>query len=256
MIKVKNTKENADTWCGMMIESSTYYEIQTQELARWQNDSKVISNIGSGDLIVNNGTSDILDVSTAINLLKEIINTEVDADGRQIIRTAAGKPGWTYMSHPVEFQTSKFNSLYEKNNVDTSRGISSLRFYDAANAEVTLPENEALITKTVMLFKPGYDFELIAGSIQQIESPLSDLRIWVVGGIIEFGGPYIKEFCGGVNMAYYGPNESLKTDGRAAKYMKKDIVGVPYQANQLQLIVRHDVGYQHKLMLVVEYFRA
>ena len=56
-------------------------------------------------------------------------------------------------------------------------------------------------------------------------------------------------------MAFYGANESIKTDGRAAKYMKKDIVGVPYQANQIQVIVRHNAGIQHKLMLTLEYFR-
>jgi hypothetical protein len=106
------------------------------------------------------------------------------------------------------------------------------------------------------LFKPNYDYELIAGSIQQKASPSTDLRIWVVGGIVELGGAYVKEFAGGVNMAFFGENESLKTDGRAAKYMTKTISGVPYQANQLQVIIKHEAGIQHKLMLMLEYFRA
>jgi hypothetical protein len=256
MKKIKNNKINADTWCGMEIQPNIYYEIQSTELSLWQNNSKVLVDIACGDLVVNDGVNDIVDVALAINYIKEIEITQVDTDGRQIIRAAAGKPGWTYLAHPVEFQTSKINSLFEKNSLNVSRGISSLKFYDIDNIEVTNSENETSIVKTVLLFKPGYDFELIAGSIQQIQAPTSDLRIWVVGGMIEIGGPYVKEFCGGVNMIYFGDNESLKTDGRAAKYMKKDTAGAPYQTNQLQAVVRHEAGYQHKLMLVFEYFRA
>lgn len=57
-------------------------------------------------------------------------------------------------------------------------------------------------------------------------------------------------------MRYIGADEEVKTDGRASKYMKKDIPGVPYQANQLKLIVRHSAGTQHKLMVMIEFFRA
>lgn len=239
----------------MLIEPSAYYEIEEFEKLKWQNNSKVLVDISSGDLIVNNGTIDITDVASAINFLKEIDTKEVDTDGRQIIRAAAGKPGWTYLTHPIEFQTSKLNSVYDKDKDGADKGVSSIKFYDVDNVEVTAVENESSITKTVILFKPGYDYELVAGSIQQISTPSSDLRIWVVGGVIEYGGVYVKEFCGGVNMAFFSPEESLKTDGRAAKYMKKDMVGVPYQTNQLQIIIKHTAGYQHRLLLVLEYFR-
>jgi len=160
------------------------------------------------------------------------------------------------MAHPVEFKTAKFDSVYEKNQLGTSRAISSLKFYDVDNVEVVSSENEASITKTVLLIKPGYDFELVSGQLQQIASPASNLRVWVEGGIVEIGGAYVKEFCGGVNMKFLSSNEALKTDGRAAKFMKKDIVDVPYQGNQIQVIIKHDAGYQHDLMLVLEYFRA
>ena len=169
---------------------------------------------------------------------------------------AAGQSGWVYFAHPIEFETAKIGSLYEKVNSGSDRSISSVKFYDVNNAEVTAAENEANIVKTVILFKPSYDYELIAGSLQQASSPASDLRVWVVGGIIELGGAYVKEFAGGINMLYFGANEALKTDGRAAKYMVKDIAGVPYQAIQLQIIVKNNAGYQHKLMMILEYFRA
>jgi hypothetical protein len=71
MKKFKNNKEVADTWCGMEIQPSAYYELQAIELIRWQTDSKVLSDIGSGNGIMNDGTSDITDVATAIAFLRD-----------------------------------------------------------------------------------------------------------------------------------------------------------------------------------------
>lgn len=71
MIKFKNNKQTMDTWCGMEIQPSAYYTIEPIEYNVWRNNSKVLSDIGSGDLIVNDGTSDITDVASAINYLKD-----------------------------------------------------------------------------------------------------------------------------------------------------------------------------------------
>jgi hypothetical protein len=38
--------------------------------------------------------------------------------------------------------------------------------------------------------------------------------------------------------------------------MKKEIEGVPFQANQLEVTIKHEAGYKHKLMMILEYFRA
>ena len=181
---------------------------------------------------------------------------EIDSQGRQIIRAAAGQKGWTYLARPIEFEISKIGSLYSKNYLDQDYTDVTIKFYNASNVEVTSAENESTIVKTVVLLKPNHDYELIAGNVRQIVSPTNDIRVWVIGGIIELGGDYVKEFAAGINMKYLGADEEIKTDGRAAKYMTKDIVGVPYQANQLQVIVRHNAGDYHKIMLTFEYFRA
>lgn len=72
MIKVKNTKSEASTWCGMTIEPAAYYEPEVFELDRWRNNSLVLTDIASGDLIISDGTVDITDVAAAINLLKDL----------------------------------------------------------------------------------------------------------------------------------------------------------------------------------------
>jgi hypothetical protein len=185
-----------------------------------------------------------------------ISNTEIDDQGRQVMRSAAGQKGWSYFSHPFEFETSKLSSLYCKDYLGNDRGDTTVKYYNASGVEVTSVDDEALITKTVLTWSPNYDYELISGSIRQIANSSSDVRVWVIGGIVDLGGPYVKEFAGGLNLRYIGQDEEIKTDGRAAKYMKKDIVGVPYSANKIQIIVKHDAGIQHKLMIMLEYFRA
>jgi len=191
-----------------------------------------------------------------INQPVEIKNTEIDEQGRQIIRMAAGQVGWAFLAHPIEFKTAKLGSLYEKKVDGTDRAISTVKFYDANGTEVTDAQYETDIVKTVILVKPPHDFEIIAGSLHQIERPTTNARIYVIAGIIELGGAYVKEFIGGINMKFIGADEQMRFDGRAAKYMKKDIVGVPYQANQFQITVKHDAGVNHDFMFMLEYFRA
>lgn len=69
MKKFKNNKQNVDTWVGQEIQPGSYYEIQAFELSKWQNDSKVLADIGSGNGIINDGSVDITDVAKAINYL-------------------------------------------------------------------------------------------------------------------------------------------------------------------------------------------
>ena len=253
-----NPTVDSVTVCGQLILTLEYYELLPTEQSKFANSSEVISAITNETIIVSksNAPSDhITDYAEAINYLKGDI-LDIDAQGRQVLRVAAGQAGWTYLAHPIEFETAKIGSLYEKLVDGTDRGTSSIKFYDVNDVEITDPLDEANIIKTVVLFKPPYDYELLSGDLQQIEAPNFDCRIWVIGGILELGGAYTKEFAGGINMRFYGSNESIKTDGRAAKYMKKDITGVPYQGNQLQIVIKHVAGMKHKLKLVLEYFKA
>lgn len=77
MKKIKNTTVSAKTWVGQEVAAGEYYEIQPNEEIRWANDSTVLSDIGSGDALVNDGASDIIDVNKAINFLKGLLPSEV-----------------------------------------------------------------------------------------------------------------------------------------------------------------------------------
>lgn len=101
MKKFKNNKQIADVWLGQEIQPNNYYEISTLELINWQNNSKVLADLGSGDGIINNGTSDILDVAKAINYLldnstKTVFSEQypfaqkITKDGKKLFRRKHG----------------------------------------------------------------------------------------------------------------------------------------------------------------------
>lgn len=77
MKKIKNADSIQHTWVGQIIEPAAYYEIQPGEEMKWGNDSTLISAIGAGTAVVNNGSEDITDVNLAITHLKDGFAKEV-----------------------------------------------------------------------------------------------------------------------------------------------------------------------------------
>jgi hypothetical protein len=264
-IYVKNNKQTSDVWCGQEIQSSAYYLLESQEESKWANNGKVLSDVSSGDLIVsseNNSSGHITDVVEAINYLRNIV-VEVDEEGRQITKIAAAKKGTTYLAHFFEFETSKDGSLECKdwqNNNDTSL---SIKFFDVNGTEITSKGNYLTLqlrldvecVRTEVLFKPSYSFELIGGTLKLAAGCAQDCRVWVIAGAVELGVYGVKEFVRNMNLKFLGADETMHTDGRASKFMAKDTDGVPYQTNQIKMIIRHSAGYKLNIMMDYEYFR-
>lgn len=55
IVRVKNTKGSDDVWVGQFIAYLAYYDLEEDDFKKWSEDSKVISDIGSGFLTVNKG---------------------------------------------------------------------------------------------------------------------------------------------------------------------------------------------------------
>lgn len=188
---------------------------------------------------------------------------EIDEEGRQISRVAAGKKGWVYNAHFFELETSKDGSLFCEDYTGTTCPSLSIKFYNNDNVEITDAgaygtkqlHLDAECVKTEVLFKPNYDYELLSGTIRLDIVSTEDCRLWVIGGMLEIGAAGTKEFAKGMNLKYLGVDEVIETDGRASKYMSKDVAGVPYQANQIKFIIKHSAGYKFKIMPALEYFR-
>lgn len=272
---IKNVSGVTKTYAGKDIIDTEYREIQEVNDLDWKKDNNLLTDIGNGDAIVakdDSGSNDITDISEAINYLKNInVDLEIDEEGRQVSRSAYGKKGWSYIAHPVEFSTSTLDSLFCSNWLGTDRGDCSLKFYKADGTEITSGVQADLdsdCVETKMTMALDYDFEVISGKIEQHTHPTTNVRMWVVGGVIDSttnkpweyptssGVYHAKEFAGGINLKFLGSDQEIETDGRAAKYMAKTTTNVPYQTNQFQFILKHDVGLKHDLMVILEYFRA
>lgn len=201
-----------------------------------------------------NVSSDTVDFEDNFKVSANKKLAQNDLDGAIIIRPKAAKAGWTYSLLPVEFLTSKLNSVISKKHDNTDRSGVTYKIYDGDNVEITTTENEINAVKTVVDFEPSFDYELIGGQIQQFVKPDSDIRLWVVGvpDVSEaYGGT--KEMVGGVNLKFIDPTDKIQADGRASKYMSYNAT---YHTNKLRIIIRHNAGIQHNLMLVLELFKA
>ena len=184
---------------------------------------------------------------------------EIDDDGRQVTRTAATYKGWRYLAHVLEMETATLNGVFSSDWQGTSRSDFTIKYYDNTDTELvagTQAELDANCVKTVVTIKPSYDYDIVGGNVHQHTTPTENVRMWVVAGATELGALGVREFVGGLNMKFMGINEQIETDGRASARMNHTTTGVPFQTNQLQYIITHPVGYQHELMIVVEYFRA
>jgi hypothetical protein len=234
----------------MMIEPSAYYEIEFIELAHWQNDSKVLSDIGSGNLIVNDGASDITDVASAINHLKAVDTTQRDSDGAILSRVKVTQTGWNYQLVAVEIETSKQNGAYCKDHDGNAVTWFTHKMYDANGAET---QTELDAVKTVVDFEPPFDYEILGGTLRQKSVPDSDMYYSVIGVPdvpANYGGS--KVFVQAVDLTFIGTGTELKADGRAPKRL---IYSPIYHTNKLRFQILHEAGKQHKFLQCLEFFR-
>lgn len=189
---------------------------------------------------------------------------EIDSDKRQVVKFAATYKGWRYIAHPIEVETSKVNGLYSKDWTDNDRNDVILQFYKADGSELTKSQGEtdsefqirldSDCIKTLLTFSPSYDFDIVGGNVHQVVHPSTDVRLWVVAGATDVGA--VTEFVGGLNMHFMGADEQITTDGRASARLNFTTPQVPVPTNKMQYIIRHGAGIRHKIMIVVEYFRA
>lgn len=180
-----------------------------------------------------------------------------DNDGRQIVKAATTDKGWAYIADCIEVNLSKHGSaaFYHADKNDADRGQVTAKIFDAQGAEITDPANEANAVKTELIFSPGYDIDIIAGSVWQNSKPGVDIRLWTEGGIIAIPNA-TKHFVSGLNLRFL---DQAKTDGRSSKKLFKDhevAPGVFFRGDNLIFTITYPAGNTHEFFLMVEYYRA
>lgn len=251
MIQVKNNKSESDVWCGMEILPTAYYTIEQFELARWQNSSKVLIDISTGDLVVNNGTSDILDVASAINYLKGLDSEPRDADGAKVQRIKAAKVGWKAQFHAIRISTATANGVHNKSKSGSDLGFCVYTMYDAQNAVTADP---ATCVKTVVTWEPTHDMEIVGGRLFQKTSPNQDVWLYVTAAAhipSQYGGS-VEFLQGGMNLSDVSDGGEVDFDGRASKFIAYDSVN---HSGRFEILINHPVNFQHSFSIVFELFR-
>lgn len=181
-----------------------------------------------------------------------------DSGGRQVSRLAITEEGWSFLAHFIECQTSTLDGIFCEDKDGNEETQHYAKFYDSSNNELTTQMSiTASCVKSVFTIIPNTDIEIVSGEVHHFTIPLTDVRLHSSIGVIAPDGTPIatKDFVRNLNLKYKGVNKSIITDGRAPKRLDQTLEGVPYDANQIQVVVYHDTGMQHDFMLELEYYR-
>ena len=193
-------------------------------------------------------TTDLTDFETNYKPAANI--TVSDSDGATLMRPKQAQKGWSYQARGIEFVTSKLNSLVNDKFDGTAWGDAVIKFYDSVGTELTTQSSiTTSCVETRVDFTPTYDYEIIGGFINILAQPTTDCRLWIVGA------PGIADIAmiSGINLRFLSINERLVIDGRTSKRMNYNnpIPGT----NTLRLIIKHDAGIQHSLIIAWEHYK-
>ena len=136
----------------------------------------------------------------------------------------------------------------------------NIKVYDSNGLEC-LTQNDADINgvKSVIQWKPDFDFEVISGNVRQAHKETVDTYIHV-RAMVPTGLPAPNDFLsvpftnGGINMKYIGADELLKTDGRSSKYMPGA------SGAYFEIIANYNAGTlsgnSHEMSVIFEIYKA
>jgi hypothetical protein len=201
-------------------------------------------------------TSDeILSLDKSVNAKSTV--TPRDLSNRTFTRLAITEAGWAFIAHFIECTTSTVDGVYCENYAGQIESQHYAKFYDADNNELTTEQDMLNCVKSVFTIIPSIDYEVVCGEIHQYERPTSNMRLHsIIGAFMPDGTPLsVKEFVRNLNMKFKDKAKAIVTDGRAPKLLRKSFAGLPFDANQIQIVINHEPGIKHELMIELEYYR-
>ncbi len=190
----------------------------------------------------------------AVSVSQEDPNT-----GGLLLTPKFAPPGWRQQYFETEFESSKLNSIHEKNAANVDIGFSSLKFFDAADVELTDQlDIDASCVMTQLDWMPTHDYAIKSGFVAQIQSPAENLYVWVQGVVLPaaYGGAQATFAEGGINLMFMDAKTLVGLDGVSATvlYYAHPQLGPGVGTNKLRMIVRHSAGFRHRLQFVLEIF--
>lgn len=279
---LKNTTGSDITVTGRIIPSAGSLSVDSGNQGPLSSDDTLLALIASGDVVVNDGTSD-LGVSDGIDLLKgffpksvNIADKDSDTLGIQVTNKYA-PDGFYQRLHEVEFTTAIVGgNLHDKdmNNQDT--GYSSVDFYEDINGVETLMVNPTqldLTTKCIRTdykFMPSVDYMVMSGIVTHQSIPTEEVYMWGVmldvdPALNAYGIYPIEVLGGGMAMSFVDARKPVGLKGVNGTMLYHAGVNAPsgfvqlppgMGTNRIRFMMRHGAGFQHRFQAIFEIFKA
>jgi len=148
IVQIKNNTISGGTWVGTTIAAGAYHTIAENNLTNWRTDTSVMTDVGSGDLIVNNGTTDILNGATGYKWL--LGDTQPLSDlGNKLAVHPSSKPivpgkefylGWIGAGDDIVGHTIGAGDLLEFNLAPGTATVEKIVAFDASFGDVYVHE--------------------------------------------------------------------------------------------------------------------
>lgn len=257
---IKNLDASDQSVLGVVLAQNETYTIPDSKRIKAFNDSSILDRISSQVLQIGDGTNFYTTTADQLNYLRGDLS-ERDITGREVIRTAATVKGWHYQAHSVQFEVNKLNSIYNKDADGNDLGYCELKVYDDQGSECTTQASaDTDGVKTIVTWKPDFDFEIISGNVRQASKETVDsyihVRLQSPTGLAApndwFAVPFTQ---GGINLKYIGADEPLKTDGRASK-----LVTAGTNGDYFEIIANYDADVltnnnRHEMSIIFEIYK-
>ena len=109
-------------------------------------------------------------------------NYASDDGGAQLSRVKVAPSGWSFHYQGTEFETSRLDSIYNKDEAGDDLGFSTIKLYDAAGDEiVTQGAADTDCVKTVIDWEPTFDYYIIGGALRMPVATTEDIHAYVIG---------------------------------------------------------------------------
>jgi len=139
VIKIKNATVSDGTWLGQTIAAGEYYTLKHKKYASWRDSDVVFDEIGTGNLVVNNGTDDLSATEGWAWLIGDTSPV-----------SEVGKKLWVHQSSKPELEGRKFHTVWtgagDDKDLDLVGGGQDLLF--------DITASDAIVTRDVQFDTP------------------------------------------------------------------------------------------------------
>lgn len=266
-LSIKNNDDVNEIILVKRLAPSELYDIPQDMLTSWGQHVATLSAILDGSVSIFVSGTEITDKNQAINHLKG--SQPLDAATGGLKSSPKYSPdGWLQQIFEAEFETSKLNSIHEKDWENNDIGWASLKFFDSAGNELT--DQATIDTDCVTTYfdwMPNIDYMIKSGFVAQLSDPNDDLYVWVLGPVLDdiYGGVMNVFAEGGINMNFVDTKTYVGLDGVSGSILYKDKIvdsqgtetnlPVGSGTNRLRFVVRHSAGKKHRLQAIFNIFK-